>query len=137
MSLTTTDRLDILDVITRADQAATSRDADAYVRLFTEDAVLDGAQGRHAGREALRAGVGPVWAAEGPATVHLTLNPVVEAADGEDGPQAIARSILLIVDPAAPASIRTVAAITQALTRREGEWLIARRTVASVPGANH
>jgi uncharacterized protein (TIGR02246 family) len=136
MSLTTADRLDILDVITRADEAATSRDADAYVRLFTEDAVLDGTQGRHVGREALLAGVGPVWAAEGPATVHLTLNPVVEAAGGEDGSQAIVRSILLIIDPAAPASIHAIAAITQAVTRRDGEWLIARRTVASVTDAS-
>jgi uncharacterized protein (TIGR02246 family) len=136
MTLTTADRLDILDVITRADQAATSRDADAYVRLFTEDAVLDGTQGRHAGREALRASVGPVWAAEGPATVHLTLNPVIEAAGGEESPQAIARSILLIIDPAAPASIHVIAAITQALTRRDGQWLIARRTVAPVPGVS-
>jgi hypothetical protein len=137
VTLSTADRLEIIDVVTRADQAATDRDADAYVTLFTADAVLDGAEGRHAGREALRAAVGPVWAAEGPATVHLTLNPVVEAADGgADGPQAVARSILLIVDPAAPASIRTIAAITQALTRRDGQWLITRRTVASVPPAS-
>jgi SnoaL-like domain len=53
--LSATDRLDILDVITRADEAASRRDADAYVALFTEDAVLDGAQGRHAGRQALLA----------------------------------------------------------------------------------
>jgi hypothetical protein len=63
MTLSVADRLDILDVITRADQAASDRDAEAYVQLFTADAVLDGAQGRHAGREALRAAVGPVWAA--------------------------------------------------------------------------
>jgi len=132
MSLTTDDRLDILDVITRADQAATRRDADAYVRLFTKDAVLDGAQGRHAGREALRAGVGPVWAAEGPMTVHLTLNPVVEAVASDGAPQATATSILLIIAPAAPASIHAIAAITQALTKQDGEWRIARRTVAPV-----
>jgi len=130
MTLSAADRLDILDVITRADQAASNRDADAYVRLFTEDAVLDGTQGRHAGRAALRAGVGPVWTAEGPATLHLTLNPVVEAVDGDDGQRARARSILMIVDPAAPATIRAVAAITQILIRQNGSWYIASRTVA-------
>jgi ketosteroid isomerase-like protein len=52
MTLSTADRLEILDVIARADWAATRRDADAYVQLFTEDAVLDGDQGHHAGREA-------------------------------------------------------------------------------------
>ena len=50
MTLSAADRLAILDVITRADEAASRRDADVYVELFTEDALLDGTQGRHAGR---------------------------------------------------------------------------------------
>ena len=92
-------------MITRADEAASPRDADAYVALFAPDAVLDGTQGRHARREALRASVGPIWAAEGPATVHLTLNPVIEPGPSDD--QAVARSVLLIIDahsrpPSAP-----------------------------------
>jgi uncharacterized protein (TIGR02246 family) len=129
MTLSPADRLDILDVITRADEAASRRDADGYAELFTEDAVLDGTQGRHAGREALRAGVGPIWAAEGPGTLHLTLNPVVES--GPSGDQATVRSVLLIIDPAAPPAIRAAAAITQELRRTEGSWRITRRTVAS------
>jgi hypothetical protein len=74
------DRLDILDVIVRADEAASRRDADGYVALFTPDAVLDGAQGRHAGREALRASVGPIWAAEGPATLCAAADRIIHAA---------------------------------------------------------
>ena len=127
-NLEASDRLDILEVLTRAETAATGRDADAYAELFTDDAVLDGSQGRHAGRAALRAGVGPVWAAEGPATLHLTLNPVVEPGPAPD--QAVARSVLLIIDPAAPPAIRTAALITQELRRADGSWRIARRTVA-------
>jgi len=132
MTLSAADRLAILDVITRADQAASQRDASAYVELFTEDAVLDGTQGRHAGREALRSGVGPVWAAEGPATLHLTLNAVVEPGPSDD--QAVARSVLLIIDPATPPVIRATAAITQELRRSEGAWRITRRTVAPAAG---
>jgi uncharacterized protein (TIGR02246 family) len=128
MTLSTADRLAILDVITRADEAATRRDADAYIALFTPDAVLDGTQGRHDGRDALRAAVGPVWAAEGPATLHLTLNPVIEPGPSDD--LAVARSVLLIIDPAAPPAIRTAAAITQELRRADGSWQITRRTVA-------
>jgi uncharacterized protein (TIGR02246 family) len=128
MSLSADDRLAILDVVTRADEAASRRDADRYVALFTEDAVLDGTQGLHAGREALRAAVGPVWAAEGPATLHLTLNPVIEPGPSDD--QATVRSVLLIIDPAAPPAIRTAALITQELRRADGSWRIARRTVA-------
>jgi ketosteroid isomerase-like protein len=129
MTLSTADRLEILDVIARADWAATRRDADAYVELFTEDAVLDGDQGHHAGREALRASVGPIWAAEGKATLHLTLNPVVD----DDGPEPIARSVLLIIDP--PVTIRTTAIITQTLRHSAGSWRIARRTVGAADRA--
>jgi ketosteroid isomerase-like protein len=128
MTPSAADRLAILDVITRADEAASRRDADSYVALFAPDAVLDGTQGRHVGREALRASVGPIWAAEGPATLHLTLNPVIEP--GLSGDQAVARSVLLIIDPAAPPALRAVASITQELRRTEGSWLIIRRTVA-------
>ena len=132
MSLAAADRLAIVDVITRADEAASRRDAGAYVALFTPDAVLDGAQGRHAGREALRASVGPIWAAEGPATLHLTLNPVVEPGPG-DG-QAIARSVLLIIGLAEPPAIQAASVITQELRRTGGSWRITRRTVAPAAG---
>ncbi len=132
MTLSAADRLAILEVVTRADEAASHRDADGYVALFTQDAVLDGAQGRYAGREALRASVGPIWAAEGPATLHLTLNPVVEPGPGGD--QAVARSVLLIIDPAPPPAIRAAAVITQELRRVGGSWLITRRTVAPASG---
>jgi SnoaL-like domain len=75
--------------------------------------------------------VGPIWAAEGPASLHLTLNPVVDAGDSQD--EATVSSILLIIDPAAPFTIRTAAAITQTLRRTAGGWRISRRTVAA-PG---
>ena len=132
VSLTAADRLAVLDVVTRADEAASRRDADAYVALFTPDAVLDGTQGRHAGREALRASVTPIWAAEGPATLHLTLNPVVE----DEGGEAVVRSVMLIVALTPPIAVRTAAAITQTLRREAGQWRIARRTVSdpAAPG---
>jgi hypothetical protein len=133
MTLSAADRLEILDVITRADQAATDRDAEAYVQLFTAGAVLDGAQGRHAGREALQAAVGPVWAAEGPATLHLTLNPVIDELDDDRGGRVAVRSVLLIIAPGPPATIRTAAPITQILVQRNGSWNIGRRTVGG-PG---
>jgi uncharacterized protein (TIGR02246 family) len=126
VTLPAADRLAILEVVTRADEAASRRDADAYVGLFTPDAVLDGTQGQHAGRAALRASVGPIWAAEGPATLHLTLNPVID----EDGEEAVVRSVMLIIDPVPPVTIRAAAAITQRLRRDAGQWRITRRTVA-------
>jgi hypothetical protein len=120
MTLSAADQLAILAVITRADEAASRRDADGYVELFTEDAVLDGTQGLARGP--------PGAAFSGPATLHLTLNPVVEPGPSDD--QATVRSVLLIIDPAAPPALRTAAAITQELRRTEGSWRITRRTVA-------
>ena len=129
--LSAEDRLDILDLIGRADQLATRRDAGAYADLFTADAMLDGTQGVHPAAE-LRSAVGPIWAAECPATLHLTLNPVIDAGAEPDG--AVVSSILLIVDPATPITIRTAAAITQTVRRTGGTWRITRRTVAPASG---
>jgi hypothetical protein len=50
MTLSAADRLEVLDVISQGDWAASRRDAAAYTDLFTDDVVLDGTQGRHAGR---------------------------------------------------------------------------------------
>jgi hypothetical protein len=82
MTLSVADRLDILDVLARADWAATRRDSEACVALFTDDAVLDGEKGEHRGKELLRRSVGPIWASEGAATVHLTLNAVLDLVEG-------------------------------------------------------
>jgi ketosteroid isomerase-like protein len=127
VTLSAADRLDILDVVGRADAAATRRDADAYTGLFTDDAVLDGSQGTHPAA-VLRSSVGPIWAAQGPATLHLTLNPVIDPGDAPD--EAVVHSILLIVSPAQPIAIRTAAAITQTLRRTGDTWRISNRTVA-------
>ncbi|HSZ99034.1 MAG TPA: nuclear transport factor 2 family protein [Streptosporangiaceae bacterium] len=127
MNLSAADRLEILDVVGRADAAATRRDADAYAALFTDDAVLDGSQGLHPAA-GLREAVGPIWAAEGATTLHLTLNPVVDPGDGPD--EAVVSSVLLIVAPAAPITIITAAAITQKVRRSDDTWRISRRTVA-------
>jgi hypothetical protein len=67
-------------------------------------------------------------AADRLATLHLTLSPVVEPGPSVDG--AIARSVLLIIDPATPPAIRATAVITQELRRADGSWRISRRTVA-------
>jgi Acetamidase/Formamidase family len=49
MTLSPADRLDILDLLTRADTAASARDIEGYLRLLTADMVLDGDQGTYRG----------------------------------------------------------------------------------------
>jgi ketosteroid isomerase-like protein len=133
MSLSTADRLDILQVLARADSAATRRDAEAYVALFTDDAVLDGDMGEHRGRELLRQSVGPIWASEGPASVHLTLNAVVDQVDSR-ADRAIATSILLILRAESPTAIHSLSSIVQHLIKVGADWQIERRSVRPVAG---
>jgi ketosteroid isomerase-like protein len=129
VALSVEDRLDILELLTRADDAASRRDVAAYLALFTDDAVMDGDKGAHRGKAALSAAVGPVWASEGASgTRHLTLNAVVEAGAGLPS-TAVATSTLLIVALGGPPQLQRVAAITHEVTKIDGAWLVRRRTV--------
>jgi hypothetical protein len=74
-----------------------------------------------------------VWNGEGPATLHLTLNPVVEASEREG--KAVVRSVLLIVSPGPPPEIRATALIRQELRRDGTSWRIALRTVTAAGGS--
>jgi ketosteroid isomerase-like protein len=128
----TSDRLDILEVVARADNAATGRDADAYVSFFTDDAVLDGDKGEHRGKERLRESVGPIWASEGPMSTHVTLNAVVNEVNG-DPDRAVVKSQLMILRNESRVSIASLSFITQHLVRVGSHWLIERRSVRSGP----
>ena len=128
MTLSPADRLDILDLLTRADAAASARDAAAYLALFANDAVLDGDQGNYHGRDALRRGLAEVWGAEPAGTLHLTLNPVIDA-DPASPTAAVARSVLLIIGPGAAPALVGSAHITQYLRRGANGWRITRRSV--------
>jgi hypothetical protein len=130
VTLSSDDRLDILELLARADNAATRRDTAAYVALFAEDGILDGEKGEHRGRQALTDAVDPVWASEGPTSVHLTLNAVIDPVPGRPG-QAIATSTLIIIDPGPPPAVRNVSTIVQQVVKTGPTWLVARRTVSS------
>lgn len=128
MNLDPDDRLAVAELLIRADDAATRRDVDGYVALFTEDGVLDGEKGAHQGHSALKEAVAEVWAAEGQKSAHLTLNAVIESTD--DGPdRAVATSTLLIVHPGPPPALAAMASVTQHLRKTGDGWRIARRTV--------
>ena len=129
MTLDAVDRLDILDLLSRADSAATRRDVGAYVALFSEDGTLDGEKGEHRGRRALAEAVAAVWAAESDAAVHLTLNVLIDV-DPDHADRAVTTSQLVIVDPNPAPTIRALATIVQHLEKVGSRWQIARRTVA-------
>jgi ketosteroid isomerase-like protein len=132
MTYSAADRLDILGLLASADDAATRRDVAAYVACFTDDVVLDGGKGEHRGRAALEEAVGPIWQAEGDASVHLTTNAVIEPDSSVDD-QAVAHSMLVIL-ASDPVTVRSVSSITHHLVKESTGWRVGRRTVEPLLG---
>jgi ketosteroid isomerase-like protein len=125
MNLEPADRLEILELVARADACATSRDADGYAALFTEDAVMDGAMGTAQGAAALRDTVARVWARETPGTLHLTLNAVIDVS----GPEPSVNSVMLMIGSGASPAVIGSARVRQTVTRVPEGWRISRRTI--------
>jgi ketosteroid isomerase-like protein len=127
MSLAPGDMLEILQLIARADDRAGARDADGYAALFTEDAVMDGDQGRAEGRTQLADAVARVWAREPAGTLHLTLNAVIE----DTVPEPTVTSVMLIASAGAPSAILASARVAQKVRRTQHGWRITERRIAT------
>jgi ketosteroid isomerase-like protein len=128
------DRLDILELLALADDAATRRDVAAYVACFTDDAILDGGMGEHWGKAAMEEAVGPIWKAEGDASIHLTTNAVIES-DSSTDDRAVAHSVLVILADD-PVIVHSVSNITHHLVKGPSGWLVARRSVQPLLGTS-
>jgi hypothetical protein len=125
VTLEASDSLEILQLIARADARATARDADGYVALFTEDAVMEGAMGSANGRDALAVAVARVWDSEAPGTLHLTLNAIIE----ESVPEPSVVSTLLLITPLSSAPVAGTAEVRQRVRRTSSGWRISSRTI--------
>jgi ketosteroid isomerase-like protein len=125
MALNAEDSLEILQLVARADACASARDADGYVGLFTDDAVMDGDMGQ-AGAQDLGETVLRVWAAEPAGTLHLTLNAVID----ESGPQPAVTSTLLLLAPASFPPIVGSASVRQTVRKTPAGWRVAARTIS-------
>ena len=128
VTLSIDDRLEVFDLLARADNAATRRDVETYVALFTDDGVLDGEKGEHRGRSELADAVAKVWATEAANSFHLTLNIVIDDV-ADDKRSATATSALLVVAAGPPPTVLSVSTIIQRLEQVGTAWRIARRTV--------
>ena len=127
MTLTAAESLEIIQLVTRADNCATARDADRYVELFTEDGEMTGAKGSARGKAALRGAVTAVWATEPAHTLHLTLNVTID----ESGPDPSVTSVMLMVTRASPAAVLGSALVRQVVRRTSDGWRIASREIVA------
>jgi uncharacterized protein (TIGR02246 family) len=129
MSLSPSDSLEILQLVAQADACASARDADGYVELFTEDALMEGDQGTVHGRGALRTAVAAVWASELPGTLHLTLNALIH----DTAPNPTVTSVLLLVTPGPSTASIGSADIRQVVRDTDSGWRIQSRTIRETP----
>jgi ketosteroid isomerase-like protein len=125
VTLSGDDRLELLQLVARADNCATARDAAGYVALFTEDGAMLGAMGEAHGRAALGKAVAEVWAREPPGTLHLTLNAVVDDATPE---MSVSSVMLMVAAGASPAMLGAVR-VRQAVRRTADGWRITERRI--------
>jgi uncharacterized protein (TIGR02246 family) len=125
VTLEASDSLEILQLIARADARATARDAEGYVALFTEDAVMEGAMGSASGRDELAVAVAGVWDGEVPGTLHLTLNAIIE----ESVPEPSVVSTLLLITPLSSSPVAGTAEVRQRVRRTSSGWRISSRTI--------
>lgn len=128
--LSSTDRLDILELLVKVDSAATRRDTDAYIGFLTDDVVLEGSEGNYNGKGQVRQSVMPIWRHEGPSSIHLTLNAEISPIKGRRD-SAIATSTLLILAVGSTTTIYNVSNITQLVVKQGGTWLIKKRSISS------
>jgi uncharacterized protein (TIGR02246 family) len=125
MTLTPTDSLEIMQLVTRADNCATARDASGYAELFTDDGTMTGDMGRAQGRAALRHAVAGVWEAEPARTLHLTLNVTID----ESGPDPTVTSVMLMVTRDAKPDVLGSALVRQVVRQTAKGWRIASREI--------
>jgi hypothetical protein len=125
VTLEASDSLEILQLIARADARATARDAEGYVALFTEDALMEGDMGSANGRDALAVAVASVWDGEAPGTLHLTLNAIIE----ESGPEPSVVSTLLLITPLSSSPVAGTVEVRQRVRRTSSGWRISSRTI--------
>jgi uncharacterized protein (TIGR02246 family) len=125
MSLRAADSLEIMQLVARADNCATARDAEGYAELFTEEGVMTGGMGTARGRAALRDAVTAVWTAEPPRTLHLTLNVTIE----ESGSDPTVTSVMLMVTREAKPAVLGSSLVRQVVRRTADGWRIASRDI--------
>jgi uncharacterized protein (TIGR02246 family) len=125
VTLTAAESLEIMQLVARADDCATSRDAEGYALLFTADGAMTGGMGSATGRDALRDAVAAVWAKEPERTLHLTLNVTID----DSGTDPVVTSVMLMVTREAAPRVLGSAIVRQVVRLTPEGWRIASRQI--------
>jgi hypothetical protein len=118
------DRLDILELAARYNQAIDSGDGPAWAATFTPDGVFETARGSTVGTAAL-AQFAESFAARMPGTRHWNNNHIIEG----DGDEATHRCYLQLLRTGEQAGIVSTARYEDRLRRVDGAWRFVHRTV--------
>lgn len=124
MSLSSEDRLAILDLVGRYNFAIDSGDGPGWAATFTPDGVFDSGRGPVAGSAALREFAETFSQGRMAGTEHWNTNHVIEG----DGERATHRCYLNLIRGENGESLAR-AKYSDELVKLDGAWKFARRTV--------
>lgn len=131
MALTHTDKIQIVETISRYNNASDTRDVEAHLAAYTETGRIVGGMGAtEGGKEGLREVLPSMFAMEGTAKRHLAANHTFD----ERGHDVVEVSYVLTVLEAetAPAVVAT-AWVTDTFHREGERWLVDQHSIAIDP----
>ena len=131
MPLSAEDRLDILDVLARANWAADAKDVDGLAAHYAADGRITGAFEARPG-EAFRSDLKKIYEGEGTLKRHVLANPVIEG----DGDRATVTWGMPVFEGKTSPTLVATCKIVDRVRREGGRWLIEHHTVEIDPSMN-
>lgn len=126
MSISAEDRVEIVELASRYNEAVDRHDPDAWVATFSEDGRVESPFGQPRGRAELHAWITMVIAQLTEGTRHLTLNAVVDP--GEREGEAVMRSSYLVIGrDQAPPTLGATGGYVDRLRKVDGRWRFVHR----------
>jgi ketosteroid isomerase-like protein len=127
MSLNAADRLEILELANRYNDAVDSHDPEAWVATFAPDGAVDSPFGQPRGTEGLRAWITAVIGMLSEGTRHLTLGAIVDEGP-EEGTATMRSSYLVFGRDKAPPTLGATGGYVDRLRKIDGRWRFIHRT---------
>lgn len=128
---TAVDRLEIIELSARFDNALDREDADSFAAVFTTDGVLAGFWGESAGHDQIRQAHAFMVSTFSKGKRHVVTNHEITI----DGDQARLFCYLTVFDRKELAVTGT-ATFTDDVTRESGEWRFRKRVLAADPNVD-